>query len=363
MTKFSSIFAPISLFFLVISIFIYLIEAITYPGSVAANFGISPKFVLAPAIIFFAATKLFSDNFPSKKTEKIITVLALTSLVAAVVFTTLDVIFYQDFVLNIFKIYPASLTRIAMLLSLILMILKFEKLIPKIDSKYLFVLPFWLFILTALYKYYSPFTFAQLAKEDSVIEYATAGFYLLLSLLGVLGAKKLSSNPPKNRAVYFLQLTGHALVIIGSFLIAGEEISWGQRIIGIQTPEHLAAINTQEEINLHNNRAIFGYVYRAYFLLSFYASFSWIAADFIAKTKIPNTWKKLFDYWSPSKKLIGFFLPTLIFTIIRAEYGSILTDPWEETVELFLAIGLCLFLYLNQQKYLPNKASGKNTKN
>lgn len=33
---------------------------------------------------------------------------------------------------------------------------------------------------------------------------------------------------------------------------AVEEISWGQRIIGFETPDFLALSNTQEEFNIHN---------------------------------------------------------------------------------------------------------------
>jgi hypothetical protein len=36
------------------------------------------------------------------------------------------------------------------------------------------------------------------------------------------------------------------------FFGAGEEISWGQRIFGFETPETLAQVNKQDELNLHN---------------------------------------------------------------------------------------------------------------
>ncbi len=39
---------------------------------------------------------------------------------------------------------------------------------------------------------------------------------------------------------------------IGFLLTIAEEISWGQRILGIQTPEAIAAINRQKELTLHN---------------------------------------------------------------------------------------------------------------
>ena len=35
-------------------------------------------------------------------------------------------------------------------------------------------------------------------------------------------------------------------------IFSGEEISWGQRILAIETPESLMKINTQHEFNIHN---------------------------------------------------------------------------------------------------------------
>lgn len=43
-----------------------------------------------------------------------------------------------------------------------------------------------------------------------------------------------------------------ALAALGSFYVAGEEISWGQHILNWSTPEYWAAFNDQNETNLHN---------------------------------------------------------------------------------------------------------------
>ena len=36
------------------------------------------------------------------------------------------------------------------------------------------------------------------------------------------------------------------------FLIAGEELSWGQRIFDLATPDYLSSVNEQDELNFHN---------------------------------------------------------------------------------------------------------------
>ncbi len=43
-----------------------------------------------------------------------------------------------------------------------------------------------------------------------------------------------------------------SIAALGSFYIAGEEVSWGQHILGWGTPEQWAQVNDQGETNLHN---------------------------------------------------------------------------------------------------------------
>ena len=42
------------------------------------------------------------------------------------------------------------------------------------------------------------------------------------------------------------------------FIAFGEEISWGQRIFGIETPEYMRTANVQEELNIHNLELFYG---------------------------------------------------------------------------------------------------------
>ena len=50
------------------------------------------------------------------------------------------------------------------------------------------------------------------------------------------------------------------VIFLGLFILfvfgAGEEISWGQRIFGFDTPDYLSSVNKQDELNLHNLAAI-----------------------------------------------------------------------------------------------------------
>ncbi len=85
----------------------------------------------------------------------------------------------------------------------------------------------------------------NLCKEDGFVEYLTSVFYFLASGLFLFANKK---HRFKNMFFWFLAAM--------CFAIGGEEISWGQRIFGIETPSNLGSINVQQELNLHNINGI-----------------------------------------------------------------------------------------------------------
>ena len=86
-----------------------------------------------------------------------------------------------------------------------------------------------------------PKAYEILVAEDGFVEYL--GFFFLL-FSGIIWWK-IKNNSEKYKLIY----TGIALLF---FFGAGEEISWGQRIFGIETPDIIAQINDQKEINFHN---------------------------------------------------------------------------------------------------------------
>ncbi len=80
-----------------------------------------------------------------------------------------------------------------------------------------------------------------LCREDGPFEYLTAILYLVACGLFVIAGLQRPMRP--------LWYWGYAVLF---FLIAGEEISWGQRIFEVATPEGLNRVNVQGELNLHN---------------------------------------------------------------------------------------------------------------
>jgi hypothetical protein len=82
----------------------------------------------------------------------------------------------------------------------------------------------------------------SLTAEDGLVEYLTTLGYLVGAVVFAVLAWRSNG----------LQRWWFVLLAVGFFLIAGEEVSWGQRLFGISTPEELERNNVQQELTLHN---------------------------------------------------------------------------------------------------------------
>jgi hypothetical protein len=88
--------------------------------------------------------------------------------------------------------------------------------------------------------------FLKLTEEDGIVEW--------LTVAGLLAAAFTCF-----RRVLLLRRSHGRVFLLVTFLLglilffgAGEEISWGQRIFGLQSPEYFKEHNAQGETNIHN---------------------------------------------------------------------------------------------------------------
>ena len=77
----------------------------------------------------------------------------------------------------------------------------------------------------------------------------------VIPLIGLWIAVRLAFDPFVRARP--LVLTVSIIGALSCFYIAGEEMSWGQHFFHWNTPEYWAAVNRQQETNLHNTYAIF----------------------------------------------------------------------------------------------------------
>jgi hypothetical protein len=85
-------------------------------------------------------------------------------------------------------------------------------------------------------------------SENGPLELLQFGFMVLASFLA---ARLVFEADDKLMKLWALAL------FAGSIYIAGEEVSWGQWLVGWGTPEFWASFNDQNETNLHNTSAWF----------------------------------------------------------------------------------------------------------
>ncbi len=105
------------------------------------------------------------------------------------------------------------------------------------------------------------FVNSDIVNEDGPLEWLTV---VGLVSCAVLAFVRLVRGVRQKRS--FTYLAGLCLTVIIFTFGAGEEISWGQRIFGIESPEFFEQNNAQLETNVHNllvgetkiNKLIFG---------------------------------------------------------------------------------------------------------
>jgi hypothetical protein len=103
---------------------------------------------------------------------------------------------------------------------------------------------------------YNPKHMDFVCQEDGFVEYSQAFLYLFAgALFAYLGTRK------GHRNIFYW---GYALLFLA---VAGEEVSWAQRIFDVTTPVAMARINVQGETTLHNINGIHQHIRMVGFLI------------------------------------------------------------------------------------------------
>lgn len=182
-------------------------------------------------------------------------------------------------------------------------------------------------VLTALL---SPDRFSGWAQEDAWIEWATFLSFLLASVTHVAAR-------PKGTEGRLSELLALGLALF-CLLVAGEEISWGQRLFGFAPPEVFLASNYQQELNVHNllkDKAVGGFKLDSRYLVMLIAGLYGVLLPLLASSQKLRTTR--------IGKLLQLFAPRLIWLPVFAAVAAIEwvypIDLAGEAAELFLGLG------------------------
>ena len=170
-------------------------------------------------------------------------------------------------------------------------------------------------------------SYLLLVWEDHYLEYAEVVILAVCATLLALSGRELGKINTPLKALY---LIGAILVVF----VAIEEISYAQRILGIETPEYFQQNNIQNEISLHNH-STYGlkgsndvWIVSFIALTMLYLSFAWILVP-----------KRLFtkEWWAhflvPSWYTCTWFMLPFMW-LEFAPLGGVNSDPTPERSEI-----------------------------
>ncbi|MEL6814697.1 MAG: hypothetical protein AAFP03_07765 [Cyanobacteria bacterium J06598_3] len=191
-----------------------------------------------------------------------------------------------------------------------------------------------------------------MAVEDGPAEYLTSVAYIVASVVCIAiftRLKKKTWSAPSAIAI--------SLMAALFFVVAMEEISWGQRIFSVQSPEFFQTYNGQAEITLHNFLSRYP-LHMLFILAGLYGGFAWKVFPTWFKVRFP----KLSQFLIPNRLLRWYFLPTALLYIYY-DYVSVFlinvlgleilqwqgrSYSWiigkdQEPIELLMSIGVMFF--------------------
>lgn len=216
-----------------------------------------------------------------------------------------------------------------------------------ITKKIVFFVPVFLISSIVIYKIiYGPIhaDYREFMSEDGLVEYSTSITYFLATIFSFLIFKSIKTNYIKY-AILFLVL-GFCFLFVGL-----EEISWGQRILGIETPD-LFSENVQSETNVHNLESINSKWPIAFIVLGIAGGFSW----WMFPIRSNFSYNLFVKFFVPRWFLMAYFIPIFVFWFLRKitpdAYHSLKTSTWlnffhlrdQEFFELLIAMGFLLFI-------------------
>ena len=177
-----------------------------------------------------------------------------------------------------------------------------------------------------------------ITKEDNLVEWLTFAFLMISGILSAV----LAIRAQRSYSRYFWFYAAFAVVCL---LFALEEISWGQRIIGVNSPRFFLEYSDQQEINVHNvlqEILDFRTKHVAAYLLFIYGVC-------LPVLTINQKIRKVI-------KGIGIILPPLVLSLGFLIAGILMVDYFtgreEEVGELLFA--LCFLLFMLHEFLLSN---------
>jgi hypothetical protein len=198
--------------------------------------------------------------------------------------------------------------------------------------------------------------FMQIIKEDSILEYIQFFLYIFSGIFTIKIVKRLIELKESK-----FKIIAFSILAILFFFIAFEEISWGQRILNIETPESVASNNIQGELTVHNLAPLQLKMHFAYIAIGIYG----ISSRFLLKKIFPKQYLK-FRIFTPDYFLFFYFLFAIVFWFLISYFPSPLSFmagevmplwKWQELFETYVAMAFLFFVVYAYREDLRSKGA------
>ena len=216
---------------------------------------------------------------------------------------------------------------------------------PKIKLMVFFVPIIIISIILSIKTFLSPIYLPYIIfiSEDGPVEYLTFIVYIITFIISILVANSLRKLKRKRAATLFF------IISFVFLLIAIEEVSWGQRMVGFET-SGIFSESTQGEFNIHDLRPFEYFEDPAFIVVGFVGGLLWIVFLKSSKEKFPS----FKTFFVPGWYLMTYFIPVAIFYVIlnlatpevtvQGISWGFLFPKDQEPFELILAFGFLGFV-------------------
>lgn len=315
------------------AIFLRLLDSYKNPNFIYSVTGYTSGDVLFCTLIFMIAVRFYSKQLFNKKTALGLGIMGSALTLGSLIAAFINYSVHENFIFGATQLNIDKLYMLGMFMASLSILSLSNAFFKKNYPWFLCVLGVSLLLLYYLYGFFPLDTRHQLAKEDGFIENMQ---FLVLLFSGVVALHVSTRIFSKNKllSVVFL-LTACVLIFV-----AGDEISWGQRILGISSPEYFLQNNAQEEITVHNHVSVHGTIPLLYVFAGLYGSSMWVVTKLFAQ------------YFKKHKTFLilvpGWFLAPYFFAGFFYNFYTQLGDhhigDWSEPTELMLYLGVFFYL-------------------
>lgn len=175
----------------------------------------------------------------------------------------------------------------------------------------------------------APFTYDRLLQEDHFVEWLTVTLFGAAAWFALRGAVR-------HRRPF------DGLVGLFCVFVAGEEFSWGQRLLGLTPPQPFLEHNRQQELTLHNFADVFGQP--KFVLIGALVGFGLVLPAVAASARGRKLLERI-GATAPPLTLVPWFALAVLLLVV---YPHPFTGEWVEA----LSAGLFLIVFM------PGPATG-----